>query len=530
MDHEDGVSGNTFRGPASFQVGDHNVQNIHFHQPGPRHGPLVLAGAAHTTREELAAAIRGDWETARRQFFERPATASEPSEGLLDLLSWLRGIDGLTVDDLSARIVLIDHRLRDDSLSPDLKLLHLLCWLAPEGEPVWRGAEVTLESLSEACRIGRLEESGPERELYCDVCRGGLLDAFSGFAALSTLRGTQHAWDEVWDSWLRLVARVPELPRDAQEWAEGSARGLLLAALLPHPGTQKWLRTARERVTPPATGVVEWYDRLRAQDGGPDTPTGWLVRTDFAAFASVQAKQQAQQAARDRENQRTWAMLDAASALRDRQWADYETRRLSLAARLGAVVRATLWVGAWGAATVLVAWLVWGWAFPAIARTMSWYLVALTLGAYAGRLPGVVRLGAAYQPPLRHLHRWAKMDRTSIRRGLIRVGVVVGVVLFVGVMLHDTGTLLTTAFVAVLLISVYRAARSSLHDWDDEHRRRLRDYAARRADPRAGLGGIARDVRSPSARVRADGYHALLRQFTGLEHGADDRAGRKNDH
>ncbi|MBE3009065.1 hypothetical protein IL992_07645 [Microbispora sp. NEAU-D428] len=43
--------------------------------------------------------------------------------------------------------------------------------------------------------------------------------------------------------------------------------------------------------------------------------------------------------------------LDSASALRDRQWADYESRRLPPTARLGAVVRAALWLGAWGSAT-----------------------------------------------------------------------------------------------------------------------------------------------------------------------------------
>lgn len=522
----DGVSGNVFHGPAPFQLGDRNVQVNHFHQPAPPRRPLVLAGAAVTTREELAAAIRGDWAAARRRFFEGAATTGASSDGWLGLLAWLHDLNGLTADDLTAQIELVDHRLRDDGLPADLKLLHLLGWLDPTGEAVWRGTVVSPESLSEALRIGRLRESGPEWELYRDLCEGGLLDALSRFTVLSALRGTQRAWDEVWDSWRRLAAEAPGLPAEAQDWAESGARGLLLAALLPYSEIRTWLRTGCERVTAPPSGEIEWYDWLRARDGGPDTPVGWLVRADFTAFAAAQAEQQRRQAAVDRQNQRMTTVLDHASALRDRQWADYESRRLSPTARLEAVVRATLWLGAWGAATIPVAWIIWGWAEPDIAATVSWYLVALTLAAYAGRLPGVVQLGAAYQPPLRRVREWigeARTDRASVRRGLIRVGVVVGVVLILGVLVHDVGVIVTTVLLMPVLAATFHFARiGAINDWADEHRERSRDYRSRRPGPGGIPQSIVEGVRSPSARVRADAYQAYIRQFTGLDHGGKD--------
>ncbi|WP_030509272.1 hypothetical protein [Microbispora rosea] len=522
----DGVTGNVFHGPAPFQLGDRNVQINHIHQAAPRRRPLVLAGTAVTTREELAAVIRGDWTAARRQFFEGAAATGAPSDGWLGLLTWLRELDGLTAEDLTAQIELIDHRLRDPLLPADLKLLHLLGWLDPTGEAVWRGTPVTVESLSEALRIGRLGESGPEWELYRDLCEGGLLDALSRFTALSALRGTQRAWDEAWDSWRRLAAEVPGLPPEAREWAESGARGLLLAALLPYPASTTWLRAAREHVAPPPTGEIEWYDWLRARDGGSDTPIGWLMATDFTAYAAAQAEQRRRQAAVDRQNQRMTTVLDQASALRDRQWADYERRRLTPTARLGAVVRATLWLGAWGATTIPVAWIMWGWAQPDIALTLSWYLVALTLAAYAGGLPRVLRLGAAYQPPLRRVREWAdgaRADRGRVRRGLIRAGVVVGAVLILGVLLHDVGVIATTVLVVPLLAAVFHFARiGALHDWADEHQERQRDYRSRRADSGGIPQNIVRDVRSPSPGVRADAYRAYMRQFIGLDHSGQD--------
>ncbi|WP_328855704.1 hypothetical protein OHB01_18030 [Microbispora hainanensis] len=528
---KDGVTGNVFHGPAPFQLGDRNVQINHIHQAPPQRRPLVLTGAAVTTRHELAAAIRRDWAAARRQFFEGAATAGAPSDGWLGLLSWLRELDGLTAEDLTTQIELIDHRLRDQALPADLKLLHLLGWLDPAGEAVWRGTPVTVEALSEALRIGRIRESGPEWELYRDLCEGGLLDALARFTVLSALRGTQQAWNEVWESWRRLAARIPGLPSEAREWAGSGARGLLLAALLPYPQTTVWLRAACEHVPPPATGEIEWYDWLRERDGGPDTPIGWLVRTDFTAYAAAQAEAMRLQAAADLQNQRMAAVLDHAAALRDREWADYERRRLSPTARLEAVGRATLWLGAWGAATIPVPWVIWGWAEPDIAATVSWYLVALTLAAYAGWVPQVLRLGAAYRPPLHRVRECAeeaRADRGSVRRGLIRAGGVAGAVLILGVLVHDVGVVVTTILVVPLLAVAFHFARiGALHDWADEHRERLRDYRSGRPDAGGIPQSIIQGVRSPSPGVRADAYREFLRQFTGLGHSGQDE-GRDN--
>ncbi|MEU8547214.1 serine protease [Streptomyces roseoverticillatus] len=486
--------------------------------------PLALAGSLHAAPRDLAAAVRSNWATARQQFFDRVGTSSEPTDGRRDLLAWLQQFDDPFTDDVEGRRTLIDRWLTNPDVTPDLKVLRLLGWLDPQGEAVWKGSPVTMESLATACLQGRLETDGPAAGVYRDLCAGGLLDALAAFAELRGLRGTQEAWDDARESW-RQVAGSVHLPDHAREWAEGDARGMLLAALLPDPRTGEWIRTAFGRLAPPAAGRVGWYDRLCEQGGDPGSPVGRLVRTDFAAYAAADAERLERRAARDEERRaglETQAeearTLAAAYAEHERQWGAYEAARCTPAARWGAAVRVTLWLGAWGVLTILAAWLVWGWTRPSMAATISWHLPLLTLAAYAARLPKSVRLGAAYQPPLRYPRQWLPAGLAGIRGGLLKTGFVFGAVLVAGVLLHDVGRILTTILFVCLCVAVYLyadhdegEASTTLRDWDDEHQARLRAHATLQQGAEAHRADTRRLSSSP--RERAEAYSALVRDF-----------------
>ncbi|WP_058041775.1 S1 family peptidase [Streptomyces roseifaciens] len=481
--------------------------------------PLALAGALHSAPRDLAETVRAHWTAARQQFFDRTGTPSEPADGRRDLLAWLQQFDDPFTDDVEGRRNLIDRRLTDPGVTPDLKVLHLLGWLDPDGEVVWKGARVTLESLATACREGRLDTDGPAAEVYGDLCAGGLLDALAAFTELRGLRGTQEAWEGAWEAW-RQVAGAVCLPAPAREWAEGGARGFLLAALLPGPLAGERIRTALGRVVPPATGRVGWYDQLCAEGGDPDSPVGRLVRTDFAAYAAVDAERLAQQAAHEAKQRAEQAAREeearafaAALAEHERQWAAYEAARCTPAARLGAAVRVTLWLGAWGVLSVAAAWLVWGMTWPSMAAAISWHLPLPTLSAYAARLPKAVRMGAAYQPPLRRPRMWIPAGLATLRGGLLKAGFVFGAVLVAGVLLHDVGQVLMTVFFVCLCVVVFRFAGHdegeaswTLRNWDDEHRARLRAHVTRQQEAEARPV----NTRPLSARERADTYHAFL--------------------
>ncbi|MCF3102339.1 trypsin-like peptidase domain-containing protein [Streptomyces roseoverticillatus] len=486
--------------------------------------PLALAGSLHSSPQDLAATIRSHWATARQQFFERMGTPSEPTDGRRDLLTWLQQFDDPFTDDVEGRRNLIDRWLTNPDVTPDLKVLRLLGWLDPQGEAVWKGTRVTMESLATACLQGRVETDSPAAGVYRDLCAGGLLDALAAFAELGGLRGTQEAWDDARESW-RQVAGAVYLPERAREWGNGDARGMLLAALLPDPRTGEWIRTAFGRLTPPAAGRVGWYDRLCEQGGDPDSAVGQLVRTDFAAYASADAERLERRAARDAERragleaqaEEARAVM-AAYAEHERQWVAYEAARCTPAARWGAAVRATLWLGVWGVAMVLAAWLVWGWTWPSMAVTISWHLPLLTLAAYAARLPKAVRLGAAYQPPLRYPRKWLPAGLAGIRAGLLKTGFVCGAVLVAGVLLHDVGQILTTILFVCLSVVVYLyadhdegEASTTLRDWDDEHQARLRAHVTLQQEAEAHRADAGHFSSSP--RERTEAYTALLRDF-----------------
>ncbi|MCO5968704.1 serine protease [Actinoallomurus sp. WRP6H-15] len=461
---------------------------------------LALGGALHSTPEQLAETVRAEWSMARGRFFETMGTAERPSEGWANLLAWIREFDDPAIDDVESRLELVDRWLTSPDLSPDLKLLRLLSWLDPQGPAVWCGTTLTIESLAEACLAGRVEEEGPAARLYRDLCAGGLLDALAEFAELRTLRGTQRDWDTAWSTWCELVAEFgTRLPIEVREWASGPSRGMLLAAVLPDAVTQRVIHAVAERVTPPATGAVWWYDEMTARNSDPDSPVGKLLRTDIAGFATADL-------VREREQWLTNGVTRAAAERYDREWAAYEVGRRSLAARLGAALRAAVWIAEWAAALIGLTWLVWGLPEPAIARETSWQFALFALAAFAGRLPGVVRLGAAYRPPLL---TWAGGGRGPDARAVLArtVGVLVAPVV-VGVLVHDLGSVLTTVYVALAMICVFRfTRRGGMHDWDEEHQERLREYETGKNSP---LTPLVQGVRSRSPRDRAEAYRALL--------------------
>jgi hypothetical protein len=477
---------------------------------------LVLAGVPHSTPRNLGATIRTAWPPARRQFFETMGTPEQPSEGWRNLLTWLRQFDDPATDDIEGRLELIDRWLTNPTLTPDLKLLRLLCWLDPQGAAAWRGTHVTMESLTEACLIGRTERDGPAAQLYEDLCAGGLLDALSGFTELRALRGTQKAWDTACESIRQLTDRLPPRPR---QWAEGPARGLLLAAVLPHPGAEERICALSERVTPPAPGVVEWYDWLKESNGDSNNAIEILLRTDFASLASQDAVGVAREAAQKNEKRRIRDTMRAVEEKHDREWAAYEARRLSVAGRLGALLKAAVWIAEWYAVLTAVTWLEWGFPQPAIARAVSWHLAAFTLAAFAGRIPRTLRLGAAYRPPLWMSPRTLRRVRMgSVKADLFIVGLVITVPVVAGVLAHDLGSYLTAAYLVLVMIWVFRNARSgTIRDWNEEHLERLCAYTTWKR----GLPEAAEGVKSPSPRVRADAYRRFLEHFAGPPHGGE---------
>ncbi|GAA5070147.1 trypsin-like peptidase domain-containing protein [Streptomyces similanensis] len=497
----------------------------------PERKPLVLAGVRHTARRDLAATIRSHWAEAARQFFGGGGRAEERSEGSRHLLAWLRQFDDAETDDVEGLRLLIDRWLLRPGLTADLKLLRLLSWLDPSGDPVWRGAAVTFPSLTRACLEGRLADGGPDRDLYDDLCRGELLDALAGFTALSGVEGLQRDWDRARAASLDLVRRAPGVPADVREWTGDGARGLLLAALLPHPEAGERLRLAGERVTPPADGVLAWYDWLRSHGADAGAPVAWLVRTDLAAYAARHAELAARQAAEEWTARRTTEALREAHALRARQWRAYEEERRAPGARLAAARRAVVWVGLWGAAATGTVWLVWGHAEPGIARTVSWQCGWLTAAGVLGRVLAALRLGAAYRPPLFGVRRGTRAADARSRpfarlagdagRWLLRAGVAVAAIALQGALVHDSTVVSLAVFglaLCLVLMASVGGARSGavFRDWDEEHRGRLEEYRERQA-------GVPRDVlakgRSGAPGDRAEAYAAVLQQFTDLGRG-----------
>ncbi|MGK5732070.1 hypothetical protein [Streptomyces sp. URMC 124] len=93
-----------------------------------------------------------------------------------------------------------------------------------------------------------------------------------------------------------------------------------------------------------------------------------------------------------------------------------------------------------------------------------------------------------------------------------------GAVLVAGVLLHDVGQVLTTILFVCLCVAVYRyaghdegEAPTTLRDWDDEHRARVRAHVTLRREAEAHRAVTLHF--SSSAQERAEAYSALVRDF-----------------
>ncbi|MFI2640631.1 serine protease [Streptomyces sp. NPDC018610] len=481
--------------------------------------PYRLAGVPHTTPRDLAVTLRAGWDVAREQLFEGGAAARGGSDKVQELSDWLRQFDD-PVGGVETHREATDQALADPQVGDDLKVLRLLCRLDPEGEPVWRGTAVTGEMLARACLRG-FENSGPELELFEALREGGLLETLAGFTRLRWMAGMQDAWTEAQAAWLRMIERAPDLPSGVSEWARGEAKVLLLVGLLTRHSSVARLRAFDERATPPPAGRVGWYDWMRSRDGGPETAIGWVVRTALAAYATAEFDdaEAAERTAKEAAEARMARVLEHAREGRDRDWARLEAERCSSRAQLGAVTRAAAWMGVWGVVLVSVSWLMWGWARPDVAWRVAGEFGALSLAAFLGRLRTVLRLGAAYRPPVEDLGRWLRDE--GFAAGVGRVCVIAALSLVAGVIAHS-GFWFVACLVLALTGVLVTARVGIVQDWDEDYQKRLKEFRSRQDG--TVWSDITRDAQSPSPADRAKAYQKFTEQFGGLSPGSKDVA------
>lgn len=301
---------------------------------------------------------------------------------------------------------------------PDLKLLHLLRWLDPDGPVIYRGRPVTYERVVDVCLTGRFGDAGPDRALLTDLGEQRLLDVLAGFTELGDLAGAQERWDDLSAKWQRIVGGAVILPSEVRREAH-SITGLLLVAAIAHPYAVTRLRAAaRHGGEPPPTEHDYWFRSLVEEAGGPDSSLGLVVRARFTGQARTDAQVRAYLVARRAQDKRGREEKEAAHAERERAWAAYEASRLTIAARLGAFGRAVAWHGLWAAFAVVATWFVWGWSDPYVAQLVS-IEIALIVGiaVIIRRAVEALFLGAAYRPPLWQIGRWFPANARTAASG-----------------------------------------------------------------------------------------------------------------
>ncbi|WP_326562240.1 caspase family protein [Micromonospora sp. NBC_01796] len=375
--------------------------------------PLVLAGALHFTKQDLAATIRRNWATAAEHLFPRTARPAAPSESWTELLAWLRQFNDPVADDVEGRIALVDRYLTDRKLPADLKVLHLLRWLDPDGAATYLGHHVTYQMLARGCLGTRVDADDVERRLFEEVSRPGLLDALSGFAELDGLQGVQRKWDGARRAWEKSVEKMrfelgyADVRGNVPEWAATNGPGALLFGLLPQDRVSEISRNLPTGSPPQVS--IPWYERLLTAAGGRETVLGALLEADLAPVA--------EQTARDRvesERQREAEREDLRR--RAEQWSAAEASRLSGAARYRAVLRALAVTGGWSLILVIAVWLAWCLSSRDFetAKVLTFY--ALTLGGAAAFV--LVRcghrLGSAYHPEPGRPSSWLPSVRAAI--------------------------------------------------------------------------------------------------------------------
>ncbi|GGT23359.1 MULTISPECIES: caspase, EACC1-associated type [Streptomyces] len=378
--------------------------------------PLALAGTLHTTKRELAETLRAHGPDAARRFFGDGRSAATPSEGWADLLGWLRQFGNPDTDDVEGRIALVDRHLADRKLSPALKLLCLLRWLDPAGPVVHRGRRITYGLLARACLAGGGADAA-DRRLRAELADTPLLDVLAGFGELAALRGIRAAWSRSLDTWHAAVARQHGWPEAVRRWADETAPGVLLAALLPAPQVAEAVRRL-----PPATPPEDpppWYAGVLRCAGGPDTLLARMAEAELAPAAreEVRARLLAREESerrleeagrRERERQEAAARAEAEHRERHRAWLDAERARLHPRARVAAAFRALAVTASWTVPPLAVVWLTWWFSSYEFDTAVSLSQLAglASLGAALYLVRRAWALGALYRPGLRSPSAW----------------------------------------------------------------------------------------------------------------------------
>src|SRR4051794_14370424 len=89
--------------------------------------------------------------------------------------------------------------------------------------------------------------------------------------------------------------------------------------------------------------------------------------------------------------------------------------------RLGAVLRAAIWIGEWYAVLTGATWLMWVLLDSAIARTASWQFAAFALAAFMGRRAAkeVKRAKSDDARPPDQVSAWSEEDVELVRALII---------------------------------------------------------------------------------------------------------------
>lgn len=169
----------------------------------PELPPLELFGRTFRDGTALALALRepGFWESVAWSLSTPPDNRDS-----LPLFHWLRGL-ALTRQSAPGELDRLGDTLVDPALGNDLKVLRLLHWLDPSGQPVWRGRPVGRESLAavaERAAAGVTEDVRVVDEAW----RWRLLPEFARFAGNDSLRGADSTWQAHAAAHPAAVARV----------------------------------------------------------------------------------------------------------------------------------------------------------------------------------------------------------------------------------------------------------------------------------------------------------------------------------
>lgn len=397
--------------------------------------PLTLLGRTFRDGASLAQALR---EPAFWQALSASFAASTGDWEALPLYPWLQAL-ALQRQVATEVVERFGATLADPALAPDVRVLRLLHWLDPSGQPMWRGLPMGRDALSS---VAQRAADGAEEDvrLVDEVWRWRLLPDFARFAGSDGLRGTAETWQSYVRGHPAAVGRVLSwVPRVHQQPPRGtpppppdSPRRVLapLLALALNPaladtraGELRRAFAAEDTVPPPvlpgttpATWQLtayapQWYTTVRRGEetlrSGGD-PVGLEVLRDYMPYAVADARD---------ERARRHAAL-AAEQGRHTLWADKERQRMRGKARaqwraaftvLGYIVLLVLAGAGWGGTAPDVAAL----AVPGVVVAVFQFAGEVSL---AGRIAG--EFGPEYRLFGRRGRNLQQAGRAS--RGLFR--------------------------------------------------------------------------------------------------------------